>query len=179
MKSRMRYFACIAALLIAAVLPVSAGSTKTYNYSDPVTDLKGFTGVTTNFTFNSKTDKISKGTLTFSGVFGSYTVNFSGLATLSGGSWVFDLSKKVNVNGTTYLITDVINLSNLSASGTLWNGKTGKKSLEGYFDGPFVTTPEGGSRFSYLAPAGLVMLGAIFLNGLRRPGIRNLESASE
>jgi len=174
MKSYSRHFICVASLLIAAVLPASAGSTKTYTYNDPVTGITGITGVSTTFTFNSKTDKVSAGTLTFSGVFGgvpgTFHVTFQGLATNCSSSCSYDVMQKVTYEGHTYAINDVINLGQLSASGSI---KTGKKT--GYFDGPFSTVPEGGSRFSYLGPAGFVIFGAIFLSGVLRPGVNRRE----
>ena len=96
-------------------------------------------------------------------------MSFSGSAHCTGGSCVLDLDKTVKYNGVTYTIIDAINLSQLSANGTIWNGKANpKKSQTGTFDGPFASVPEGGSRFAYLAPAGFVMFGGIFLSGFLR-----------
>ena len=71
MKSYNKYLLC-ASLLMAAVLPAVAGSTKTYSYSDPVTGITGVSNISTTFTFNTKTDKVSAGTLTFTGAFGTF-----------------------------------------------------------------------------------------------------------
>jgi hypothetical protein len=171
-KSYGRYLICVAWLLIAAVLPASAGSTKTYTYSDPVTGNSGITGVTTNFTFNPTNDKVTAGTLTFKGAFGTFNVSFTASCPKRG-SCVFDVSKTVRYEGITYTIIDAINLSQLSASGIVLNDKTGKI---GDFDGSFASVPEGGSRFAYLAPAGLVIFGGIFLSGFLRSRIGRQEN---
>ena len=166
MKFSSKRLACVASLLIAAVLPASAGSTKTYTYSDPVTGITGVSSIATNFTFNSTTDKVTAGTLTFTGAFGTFKVSFTASCPKKG-SCVFDVNKTVTYDGTKYTIADVINLTQLTANGTI-SDKKGTITQTGVFDGPFASAPEGGSRFAYLAPAGLVILGGIFLSGFLR-----------
>jgi len=174
MKSGSKRLACVASLLVAAVLPASAGSTKTYTYSDPVTGITGISSITTNFTFNSTTDKVTAGTLTFTGAFGKFNVSFTASCPKKG-SCVFDVNKTVTYDGTKYTIADVINLTQLSASGTIL-GKTGNKIQNGAFDGSFSSVPEGGSQFAYLAPAGLVIFEGIFLSGFLRPRVGRQEN---
>ncbi|MGA8151641.1 MAG: hypothetical protein WB952_11875 [Terriglobales bacterium] len=170
MKSNNRSFVCAALILIAAVLPASAGSTKyTYNYTESVGGVSGTT-VTATFTFNSKTDQITGGKLIFTGAFDK-TVSFSGACT-PGSPCVFDFAKG------SYSGVYTINLNHVtlaSADGYVWNGKLGKKSEKGNFSYS-ASVPEGGSKFSYLVPAGLVIFGGIFLGGFSRPRVGNRQS---
>jgi len=161
---------CVAALLIAAVLPASAGSI-TYKDSTTATG-KGVTeNVTATFTLtkSGSLDLISAGALTFSGALGSFTVDFIG-SCLAGGS-VCSLSFLDLQNGDTG--TYNINLSNMSASGSISGLLAGKLDTATY---SYSLVPEGGSRFSYLAPAGLVIFGGIFLTGFFRPRVVRLEN---
>ncbi len=161
MKFYSKCFACVALLLIAAVLPASAGSIKYTNSTNVDANGVSSDGVTAGFTLTTgKTDTITSGTLTFTGVF-NVAVNFSGSCN-PGSTCTFYFSK----NGDTGWYT--INLKNMTASGYIWNGKSGKNSETGTFSDSF-SVPEGGSRFGYLAPAGLVIFGGIFLSGFLRP----------
>ena len=162
-----------ASLLIALVLPASAGSIKTYAYTEAVTGLTN-TNVTAAFSFNTKTHNVKTGTLTFTGAFGlpTFAVTFAGAAQLQNGSWVFIVNKKVKDSSghVIAIINYTIDLSaqGLSyAEGSISNGKKGKNLLIGTFGYP-TTAAEGGSRASYLIPAGLVIFGGIFLTGVRR-----------
>jgi len=171
-KSYTQSFICVVALLIAAVLPASAGSI-TYNSTATVTgNGVSNTSVTATFTLtpssNGRTDTISAGALTFTGVFGSFTVDFSGVCKV-GSPCVFAFWNK---NGDIGSYT--INLTQLTANGTIWNGQFGKKSENGTFSDS-LSVPEGGSKFSYLAPAGLVIFGGILLSGRLRPRVGRQE----
>ena len=173
MKFDSRCLVYVAALLIAAVLPASAGSI-TYKSTATVTgNGVSNTSVAATFTVtpssNGKTDTITGGALTFSGVFGNFTVNFSGSCNPAN-PCVLDFSTKSGDSG-----SFTLNLSKMTASGTIWNGKSGKNSETGTFSDSF-SVPEGGSRFAYLAPAGLVIFGGIFLSGFLRQRVGHQEN---
>jgi hypothetical protein len=164
MKSYSRYLICVASLLVAAVLPASAGS---ITYQDTANVSGGGisnTNVTATFTLTNggKTDTISGGVLTFSGVFGSFTVDFSGSCSPTSPCTLSFLTRSGDLGSYT------INLNTMTASGTIWNGKWGNGSETGTFSYS-LSMPEGGSKLSYLGSAGLVIFGGILLSGFLRP----------
>ena len=160
MKSYSRYLICAASLLIAAVLPASAGS---ITYKNTATSSNGET-VAATFTLtpskNGKTDAITGGVLTFSGALGKFTVDFTGSCTAGSSTCGFNFLDAGD-KGTYH-----INLSQMSVGGSI--GKLGKTAGTYTYS---LSVPEGGSKFSYLAPAGLVIFGGIFLTGLLRPRV--------
>ena len=168
-----------AVLLLAAVLPASAGSIGS-SYSDTfsVTGSKKQTTVTASFSFDTSTDKIN-GTLAFAG--GAFNVSdpFSGTATCNkkNTACVYTFTTKdSNGDKLTYAIT--LNLSD-GQYGAL--GGIAKGSNAGAFGGKgyaYASAPEGGSKFSYVAPGGLVIFGGILLTGLMRPRMRSQERIS-
>ena len=168
-------FVCIA-LLVAVALPASAGSIGS-NYTDTfnVSGTKAKTTVSASFTFNTSTDQIS-GSLAFAGGAFNVTDPFSGKAKCNKAdtSCTYTLSMTdSNKDKLTYVIT--LNLSKgqwqYGALGDITKGlKTGAFGGNGYT--AYASAPEGGSKFSYVAPAGLVIFGGILLSGLRRPRAR-------
>ena len=168
MKPRSQ-LAFAALLIVALALPASAGSIKTTmseTYTEALSGVKN-TDVTVAFTFNSKTDMISGGKLSFKGgVFNGITDTFSGLAACSSGVCTYTL-ETTKANGDT--ISYTINLSGLnltSANGSISN----TKKNDGTFSYTATAVSEGGSQLSYLIPAGLVMFGGIFWSGSKRRG---------
>jgi hypothetical protein len=168
MKSCCRMSISAALLVVALTVSASAGSITYKLKPESVTGSKS-TIVTPQFTFNSNTDKIT-GTLTFKGgIFNGITDSFSGTAKCNKKSGICSYTFFTTVKGDK--ISYTIDLSqwnhwNLTAAfGSIWNWK---------YDGTFCYTnsyakaPEGGSRFSYLAPAGFMIFGGIFLSGFRR-----------
>lgn len=165
MRSCSKQFACVASLLIAAVLPASAGS---ITYKNTATSSNG-ENVSATFTLtpssNGKIDSITKGALTFSGALGNFTIDFSGSCTAGSAKCGFtftDAGDKGIYN---------INLSQMNVGGSI--GKLGRTAGTYTYS---LSVPEGGSKFSYLAPAGLVIFGGIFLTGFLRPRVRQQES---
>jgi hypothetical protein len=169
MKCYSRYLICVASLLFAAVLPASAGSVSG-SYTSAVIGI-GVTGetVTATFTFNTSSDQFTNVTLAFKGgVFGGFTESYSGCGT--GLSCSF--SDPASGDSLLYTIGLNNNFSQYGAVGTVWN----TKSLGGFGYTGSPSVPEGGSKFSYLAPAGLVIFGGIFLSGFVRPRIDRQEN---
>lgn len=173
------YISCIA-LLIAAALPASAGSIGS-NYSDTfsVTGTKKTDTVKASFTFNTSTNQVT-GSLAFAGGVFNITDPFSGTAKCNKAdtSCVYTLSMTdPNKDKLTYVIT--LNLSKgqwqYGALGGISKGlNAGAFGGSGYTG--YASAPEGGSKFSYVAPAGLVILGGLLLNGFKRPRARRQES---
>jgi len=165
----MKYLICVASLLVAAVLPASAGST-TYSYTSNVVGVKGET-VTASFTFNTTKDQFTGVSLQFKGgVFGGVTESFT--KAVSG--FVFSLSTSP-AKGDLLLYSIAINPLNLSqfaAGGTISSLKG--SGAFGYSGSRYSAVPEGGSRFAYLAPAGLALFGGMLVNGFfrRRVGMQ-------
>jgi hypothetical protein len=166
MKGYSRLLSCVASLLFVAVLPASAGSISG-SYTSAVLGVTGET-VTATFTFNTSSDQFTNLTFAFKGgVFGALTESYTGCGTglscsflePAGGDW---LLYSILLNG---------NFSQYLAGGSVWN--TNSAGIFGYAGSPSISpsVPEGGSKFSYLAPAGLVIFGGIFLNGFLRPRI--------
>lgn len=169
MKGYSRLLSCVVSLLFAAVLPASAGSISG-SYTSAVLGVTGET-VTATFTFNTSSDQFTNLTLAFNGgVFGALTESYTGCGTglscsflqLAGGDW---LLYSIGLNKT---------FSEYAAGGGVWNAKSG--GIFGYAGSPSPSVPEGGSNFSYLAPAGLVIFGGIFLNGFLRPRVRRQQN---
>jgi hypothetical protein len=130
----------------------------------------GVTGetVTATFTFNTSSDQFTNVTLAFKGgVFDRFTESYSGCGT----GLFCSFSDLANGDSLLYAITLNKNFSQYAAGGGIWN--TNSAGLFGYTGSPSV--PEGGSKFSYLAPAGLLIFGGIFLNGFLRPRIGRQE----
>jgi len=157
----MKSYLMCAALLVAAVLPASAGST---TYDNSLSMSGASETVTASFTLSTGKilDTISAGVLTFSGALGSFSVKFSGSCGASSSTCGISFLSLLTGDTGTYNI----NLSKMTASGSLaglagWKLETGKYSYS-------LAVPEGGSRFAYLAPAGLVMFGGILLSGFFR-----------
>ncbi len=169
MKCHGRLLICVASVLFAAVLPASAGSVSG-SYTSAVLGAPGET-VTATFTFNTSSDQFTNLTLAFKGsVFGALTESYTGCGTglscsflqLAGGDWLL------------YSIGLNKNFSQYAAGGSVWNTKSA--GIFGYAGSTSPSVPEGGSKFSYLAPAGLVIFGGIFLNGFLRPRIGRQEN---
>src|SRR5271154_984428 len=161
MKSYSRYLICVASLLFAAVLPASAGSI-TYNNSLSMSGASESVTAMFTLTTGKITDTISAGVLNFTGALGNFSVNFSGSCGASSSTCGISFLYLLNGDTGTYNI----NLSKMTASGSLsgfagWKAETGKYSYS-------LAVPEGGSRFAYLAPAGLVIFGGMFLSGFFR-----------
>jgi hypothetical protein len=165
----------VAVLLLAAVLPASAGSiSSSYTDTFSVTGTKTPTTVTATFSFDTSKDTIG-GQLTFAGGVFNVSDPFSGTATCNkkNTACIYTFSTIVNGDKLTYAIT--LNLSNGqygALGGIAKGGNAGAFGGNGYAS---ATVPEGGSRFSYVAPAGLVIFGGIFLTGLMRPRLRGQE----
>lgn len=169
MQSCSNRLICVASLLIAAVLPAAAGSI-TYKDSTTATG-KGVTeNVTATFTLtkSGSTDFISAGALTFSGALGNFTVDFVGSCPVGSSVCSLTFFTKSGDSGTYN-----INLSKMSASGSISGFLGGKLDTATY---SYSLVPEGGSRFSYVAPAGLVIFGGIFLSGFLRPRVGRQEN---
>ena len=170
MKCYSRYLICVASLLFAAVLPASAGSVSG-SYTSAVIGF-GVTGetVTATFTFNTSSDQFSNVTLAFKGgVFDRFTESYSGCGkglscsfshAASGDLLLYSIG--LNENFSQYVAVGTVSNTNFALGGF---GYTGSPSV-----------PEGGSKFSYLAPAGLVIFGGIFLSGFVRPRIDRQEN---
>jgi len=169
MNCYSRYLICVASLLFAAVLPASAGSVSG-SYTSAVLGVTGET-VTATFTFNTSSDQFTNMTLAFKGgVFGALTESYTGCGT--GLSCTF-----IELAGGDSLLYSILlnkNFSQYAAGGSVWN--THSAGIFGYTGSPSPSVPEGGSNFSYLAPAGLVIFGGIFLNGFLRPRIGRQEN---
>lgn len=170
MKCYSRYLICVASLLFAAVLPASAGSVSG-SYTSAVIGF-GVTGetVTATFTFNTSSDQFTNVTLAFKGgVFDGLAKSYSGCGT--GLSCSF--SDAANSDSLLYTIGLNNNFSQYGAVGTVWNTNF---ALGGFGYTGYSSVPEGGSKFSYLAPAGLVIFGGIFLSGFVRPRVDRQEN---
>jgi hypothetical protein len=167
MKCYSRYLICVASLLFAAVLPASAGSVSG-SYTSAVIGVTGET-VTATFTFNTSSDQFTNVTLAFKGgVFGGFTESYSGCGT----GLSCSLSDAASGDWLLYSIGLNTNFSQYGAGGTVWN-----KNSAGVFGYTGSTSvPEGGTKFSYLVPAGLVIFGGIFLSGFVRPRIDRQEN---
>lgn len=169
MNCYSRYLICVASFLFALVLPASAGSISG-SYTSAVLGVKGET-VTATFTFNTSSDQFSNVTLAFNGgVFGGFTESYSGCGI--GLSCRF--SDPASGDSLLYFIGLNKNFSQYGAGGAVWNGHSA--GIFGYTGSPSPSVPEGGSNFSYLAPAGLVIFGGIFLNGFLRPRVGRQEN---
>lgn len=162
MKSYSRYLICVASLLVAAFLPAIAGST-TGSYTTSVSG-KGVKGetVTATFTFDTTKNQFTNVTLHFNGgVFDGVSESYTKCAKKSW-SCTFTVTP---AHGDSLVYSINLNkLSQYSGGGNIWNKKV--DGVFGYKGSAAV--PEGGSKFSYLAPAGLVIFGGIFLAGFRR-----------
>jgi len=175
MRSCGKGLISVAALLLAGVLPALAGSISSkYTDTFSVTGTKAQTTVTASFTLDTSTDKIS-GVLGFSGgAFNNVSDPFSGTATCNkkNTACVYTFTMKdSNGDKLTYAISlNLVNGGYGALGGIAKGGKAGAFGGNGYAS---AAVPEGGSRFSYVAPAGLVIFGGIFLTGLIRPRMRD------
>jgi len=144
---------------MAFVLPASAGSVQTFNYSTSVSGVNNTT-LTGSFVYDTSNDTFSTGSLSFTGnsVFGGLHGTYN--KSESGDSFVLSLS----ASGITlqYNITlNPLNTNQYWVTGTITrNGTTGTFA--------FTDVPEGGARYAYLVPAGIVIFGGILLAGFKR-----------
>jgi len=174
MKSYSRYLICVTSLLMAAVLPASAGSTSG-SYTGSVTGV-GVTGetVTATFTFNNSTNQFIDISLVFKGgVFNGVKEDYKSCGKGLACSFNVSVSTSKGSDSIVYALSFLNKtLSQYAGAGTISTiGSAGVFGYRGY-----ASVPEGGSRFSYLAPAAFLIFGGIFLSGFTRPRVDRRES---
>jgi len=166
MRSSLKLARNVTLLLVAFVLPASAGSILSYNFKTIVSGVQSTT-LTGSFIYDSSNGQFSTGSLSFAGnsAFGGLHGNYN--APESGLNFVLTVSTS-GISLQYYISLNPFNLNCYS----LWGDVSGSGS-KGSFD---YALPEGGSPTAYLISAGIVIFSGILLTGFRRRAAWHLES---
>jgi len=166
MRSSLKLARNVTLLLVAFVLPASAGSILSYNFKTIVSGVQSTT-LTGSFIYDSSNGQFSTGSLSFAGnsAFGGLRGNYN--APESGLNFVLTVS----TSGISLQYFISLNPFNLNCY-SLWGGISGSGS-NGNFN---YAVPEGGSPPAYLMCVGIVICSGILLTGFRRRTGLPLES---